>query len=318
MRVGGGLRARERAGRHAGCALTKQIDVSGPVGGALRAVMEDLLADAVARLGARKGDVHEAVHDARKNLKAFRSCLRLVRAEIGDAYDELNVQARDAARALAGARDTQALHDAIGQIEKSCGQRRDRPDTDALHKAADAEAERAASDRAIRQAAREVAALLSPCRRQVRGWRLPDGPDAYVAGLRRTYRAARRALRQGLDTHLPEDLHEARKRVIHWRYQLDLFTGLWPRVVRAEVRELQDLREDLGQHNDLVLLETRIRDRAGGFASLPDTDPVLDAITVLRARRARAAARRGALLFSMSPGNQKARLSRWWAASLAR
>ncbi len=298
--------------------MKARIDVMRAPGTAVGSVMVRLLHDAVARLLSRKGDIHEAVHDARKNLKAFRSYLRLLRREIGADYAALNVQARDAARALSEARDTQALHDAIDLVEKFYGHRRNRPDIALLRAAADADARAAASDASIRQASRSVAALLGPCGETVKGWKLPDDSEPYVAGLSATYRTARKTLRAGLDTRLPEDLHEARKRVIHWRYQLDLFCDLWPRVLKAKVRELQDLREDLGQHNDLVLLETRIRGSEGGFEGLREIEPFLDAITVLRARRAHAAQYRQTLLFHDSPSLVAEHLSAWWEAGRKR
>ena len=287
----------------AGRALKAKVDVARAVGKDVRSVMDELLKDAVARLSSRKGNIHEAVHDARKNLKAFRSYLRLLRSLIGEDYRALNVQARDAARTLSGARDSVALHDAIDQVEAYFAHRRKRPDIAVLRKAADAERRQAASDAVIR------AAITL---------KLNAFDDPYVDGLTTTYKTARRRLQLGLDTRLPVDLHEARKRVIHWRYQTDLFFSLWPRVLKATVRELQDLREDLGQHNDLVLLESRIRAAEGGFEGLETPEPFLDSITVLRARRVHRACYRRALLFCDPPSLVSDHLTTWWTAARTR
>lgn len=281
--------------------------------------MVGLLDQAVTRLASSNGDIHKAVHEARKTLKAFRSYLRLLRSMIGEeSYRSLNIQARDAARVLSGARDTVVLHDAIGHVEKYFRTSPHRPDFKALRHAADAEIRGTASEAAIRKATRQVVATLKPCREAVSGWNLPDEPDAYVTALGKTYARTARALANGLDTRLPDDMHEARKRVIHWRYQLDLFVGLWPRRLKAEVRELQDLREDLGRHNDLVLLESRILSAKGGFADLADADRFLDAITVMRAGCAHSAEYRFALLFAESPSARTKELARWWRAALGR
>jgi len=296
-------------------AVKAQINVRGEVGPDIKAVMDGLLQEAVALLLSRKGDIHEHVHDARKNLKAFRSYLRLLRGSIGGDYRTLNVQARDAARTLSQARDSVALHDAIDLIEKFYHRRRRPLDFKPLRKAADAEGQAAASDAVIRAAAKDVAALLGPCRDTVGAWALPEKPAPYVKGLTTTYKTARKLLRTGLETRMPDDLHEARKSVIHWRYQLDLFNSLWPRVMKATVRELQDLREDLGQHNDLVMLESRILGAEGGFADLPEVEPFLDAITVIRAQRVHIATYREALLFCEPPRAVADRLAIWWDAS---
>ena len=241
--------------------------------------------------------------------------LRLLRAIIGDDYKTLNTQARDAARTLSQARDSVALHDAIDLVDKFYHRRRRPLDVKPLRSAADAEGQAAASESVIRAAAKDVASLLGPCREIVTAWDLPEKPAPYVKGLTTTYRTAQNLLRTGLDTRMADDLHEARKSVIHWRYQLDMFNGLWPRVLKATVRELQDLREDLGQHNDLVMLEARILGAEGGFADLPVTEPFLDAITVIRARSVHTATYREALLFCEPPKAVAGKLAVWWEAT---
>lgn len=287
------------------------MNIGGRTGSEVSGALTDLLSSSAARLVSRRGDVHEIVHDARKDLKAFRSYLRLVRALVGEeAYARLNAVARDAARALSEARDSQALHDAIDQLEKSAPRRR--IDIAALRRGADSAVAQSAGRKALRDLCRAVAGRIRPLRDEVADWTLPDDHDAYLDGLATTYRAARKALRKGLGSGLAEDLHEARKRVIHWRYQLELFSGLWPRLLKAEVRELQDLREDLGQHNDLVLLQRRIADGEDGFAGLKQREVCLDAILVLRAQRTRTAARRAGLLFSEPPKSRRRRLEGWW------
>ncbi len=287
------------------------MNLSGRTGTEVGRALTDLLNSAIARLVSRRGDVHEIVHDARKDLKAFRSYLRLVRVSLDEAdYARLNAAARDAARALSEARDSQALHDAIDQLEKASPRRR--IDIAALRRGAASAVAQSAGRKALRDLCREVARQMRPHRDEVAGWNLPDDHDAYLDGLATTYRAARKALRKGLGSGLAEDLHEARKRVIHWRYQLELFSSLWPRLLKAEVRELQDLREDLGQHNDLVLLQKRIADGVDGFAGLKQREACLDAILVLRARRTRTAARRAGLLFTEPPKSRRGRLEAWW------
>ncbi len=102
-----GNRGRARR-RWPGCAavvtLSARIDLMGTVGPDIQSAMDGLLSEAVGLLLSKKGDIDEAVHDARKNLKAFRSYLRLLRAIIGKDYVALNVQARDAARFVGAGR----------------------------------------------------------------------------------------------------------------------------------------------------------------------------------------------------------------------
>ena len=278
--------------------------------------MSGLLDTAISRLKSTRGDIHVSVHSSRKDLKAFRAYLRLLRAIIGDeSYRRLNISARDASRVLSQARDTVALHDAITLVEKHLRKAGGPASVSSLRKAADSEVQTSAGTATIRRHSKDVIAMLLPCREEVATWTLPEPPDLYIEGLAKTYATAQKMLRRGLKSRMPEDMHEARKRVIHWRYQLDLFIDLWPRLLKAEVRELQELREDLGQHNDLVMLEGRILNREGGFTDIADVDPFLDAITLLRARCAHIAAYRQGLLFAQRPDIRQDTLRKWWTAS---
>ncbi len=278
--------------------------------------MSGLLDTAISRLKSNRGDIHVSVHSSRKDLKAFRAYLRLLRAIIGDdSFRRLNISARDASRILSQARDTVALHDAITLVEKHLRRTGGKTGVSSLRKAADSEVRTAAGPAVIRRHSRDVIAMLLPCHEEVATWTLPEQPDPYIEGLIRTYATARKMLRRGLKSRMPEDMHEARKRVIHWRYQLDLFIDLWPRLLKAEVRDLQELREDLGQHNDLVMLEGRILNRQGGFADIGDPDPFLDAITLLRARCAHIATYREGQLFAQPPDIRQETLRLWWKAA---
>ena len=77
----------------------------------------------------------------------------------------------------------------------------------------------------------------------------------FVEGMTRVYARARRLADKGLESADPAVLHEARKSVIHLRYQLDMLEPIWPALVGAWVKELQRLREVLGDFNDLCELE---------------------------------------------------------------
>jgi CHAD domain-containing protein len=53
----------------------------------------------------------------------------------------------------------------------------------------------------------------------------------------------------------PEALHRFRQRVVEHRYQMELADPLWPKLMRLWVSEAQRLRDRLGAHHDLMILQ---------------------------------------------------------------
>src|SRR5919108_2255386 len=64
----------------------------------------------------------EAVHEARKDMKKLRALLRLARDELGkDTFSRENACFRDAARELAGTRDSDVMLETLGALELPAG-----------------------------------------------------------------------------------------------------------------------------------------------------------------------------------------------------
>lgn len=290
--------------------MAKRIDVAGPVGAEISGVLRDLIGDAHDALE-QDGDIREAVHEARKNFKAMRSHLRLLKPAIGDDYDTLDETAGSLARRLSDARDGQALHDAIDLVQRRLNGR-SAGAVRLMRAGADSEFRNAAGEDEIRAAAAEVAGATEGCIRIIETRVLDDEPSMYLDGLRSTYRAARRKFRHALETGLPDDLHTARKRIINLRYQFDLLRDIRPKPMRRRVRHLQELREALGQHNDLVLLQSRLEQPTSESWRLNDSTEVIDAITLMRAEYVRQAAALGKPFFRETPKSKVGKLAAWW------
>jgi hypothetical protein len=100
--------------------------------------------------------------------------------------------------------------------------------------------------------------------------------------------------------------------VVDHRYQMELLESLWPRIGRAWVREAQDLRGELGSHQDLTVLAgftkrgqplARWRARLLPLIARRQADHV----TVARHLAAR--------LFAESPKGFRRRFAALWVAS---
>ena len=85
----------------------------------MRGALCNEIADALQVLWERRRLSDHAVHQVRKDLKPARAALRLLREAVGEAaYTHENLELRNAARPLAGARRTVAL-----EICASCSRR---------------------------------------------------------------------------------------------------------------------------------------------------------------------------------------------------
>lgn len=224
------------------------------IGPALRAFANDMLAQGRSAMTDPQRSSHVAVHDFRRAMKQWRALLRLLEPFLADAPRWRTV-ARDCARSLAGARDGQS---ALNAFE------------DLVEAGAAIPARTIATIRsrieAIR-AAQEQAELTSALRQDILGqldamaaaletWPLDDiGFDALAGRLAAGYRAARRRVPPDWAKAEAADMHKLRQRVVEHRYQMELIERLWPRYVRMWIEEAERLRDRLGKHQDLEVLE---------------------------------------------------------------
>ncbi len=293
--------------------MAPRLKVSGPIGQDLKGILRKRIKTAEDHLAADTGDLETAIHEARKELKASRSLARLIRHLVHkDDYRTLNSSLRKAGQTISGLRDVHALNGAVDLLVAESGLKTDakKPLRKAVARMAETRAAAPGEDPAtlIARARRHIA----PLPKLVAGLDLPDEPEPYVEGLARCYREARKALKHGFDTRAAEDLHDARKRVINWRYQLDLVSPVWKPVLRAEVKELQALREHLGDHNDIAMLQHLLEANEEPWSRLADREAWIGRCEELRARLVDRARRSADLLFAERPKRHAGRIGTWW------
>lgn len=204
----------------------------------------------------------ESVHGARRKIKSLRSLLRLMKPALGEAaFRDVNDRLRDAADALAGQRRAEALVASAGKFL---------PGGDEANEywQGVAEAHRAAGLAAVSTDAGlhgARAALARATTAMASAELSDDGGDVLGTSVMRHYARARRLLGEGLASGNAEDLHEARKFVIHHLHHLSLLAPhLAP--VGKRIAALERLRGLLGDLNDLDEL-TQIAGMQGGMAS---------------------------------------------------
>jgi CHAD domain-containing protein len=218
--------------------------------------------------GAARGILHEArdalddqarpqaaaVHEYRKDMKRWRAMLRLLAPFVGPVGEGLQREARDLARELAPARDAQAALDALmdlGKVEGGLPASMTKTLRGRIEKIKASET--TALDAEMRQ---KLGAALNAAELAAEHWPLESiGFAELAAALAAGYRRARKKMPPDWSAASAEALHELRKRVIVHRYQMDLVAPLWPRLVKAWTAEAQRLRERLGSHHDLGVLD---------------------------------------------------------------
>ncbi len=262
------------------------LDPAIPLTDSIPALIDSELANALAALTSGNPPEDKAVYAARKTIKRLRSIVRLARPGLGTEQFRLwNADLRDLGRLLAGSRDRAALVETAMELAS----RATGPDMPS----------RASATRMIRlthehgltlagaadtaDAARQGAETLASLRERGFTWRKMSGKRLLTRSLSTTHGRGRLLLDQAFATDDPEALHEARKRVVHLRYQLEALTRAWPKYLKAWVRELQALREHMGDFNDLANLEAALADPASPLYRTPRRD---DWLTLSAARRA--------------------------------
>jgi CHAD domain-containing protein len=278
------------------------------VGEALRGVARDVLAEARAAIADPEKPDAEAVHDFRRAMKRWRALLRLLEPFVGEEARQLRDEARDLARALTGARNAQSALDALADLEKhelglaprSLAGLRKR-----------IEAIRVAAETTLNAEMRtRLADALERAEAMVERWPLHLLTFDHVAdGLTRFYRSARGMMPEDWRAATAEELHDLRKLVVIHRYQMDIVEPLWPRFARMWTGEAQRLRDRLGKHQDVLMLESltgphqplvRWRSRLAG------------AIAERRASHVDGAARLAERLFVEKPNTFRRRLDAMW------
>ncbi|HTC43538.1 MAG TPA: CHAD domain-containing protein [Steroidobacteraceae bacterium] len=223
---------------------------------------------------------NESFHGARKEMKRIRAALRLLRPALGRrAYRWANARVRDAARPLTAVRDATAL---LQTLDKLTHRQEDAvlraPKTD-LHRRLlrNCRAQR----RAITpQCLRQISERLDQTADRLRA-RVPKMPDLAAAhrGMRKVYRAGRKAYRLARRQPTTEALHEWRKQVKYLYNDVELMCSAYRASLGNVGKRAQRLAALLGDDHDLAVLRQKVEEAEPGHGG-----PLLTGIR--RARRA--------------------------------
>jgi CHAD domain-containing protein len=201
----------------------------------------------------------DSFHRARRKMKRVRAALRLLRPALGRrAYQWANARVRDAATPLTAVRDATAL---LQTLDKLTRQQED-ADLGALmtdlHRQLlrNCRAQRrAVTPQCLRQITRDLAQTADHLRARV-----PKMPDlaAVHRGIRRIYRAGRRAYRRARQHATTEALHEWRKQVQYLCHDLELMCSARQARLGNAGKRAKRLAALLGDDHDLAVLRQKV------------------------------------------------------------
>jgi hypothetical protein len=216
-----------------------------PLDSAFRAIAIDQLDEALSDLAQPDTSGRSIVHEARRRTKKLRGLLRLVRLGF-PGFDRENDALRDAAASLSHLRDREVRRETLRALAKW------RP-VSLLERLLAGSTEPAAHDDAAPLAAfRE---RMVEVRARAGQWALSrPGLETLAAGVRRTYRTARRRMRKARDLHEPTRFHDWRKSNKNYGFTIDLLRKAAPDLLGDDVEVIDKLSNALGQHHDLVVL----------------------------------------------------------------
>ena len=270
---------------------------------------------ALAHLGCEDGERDKHIHEARKATKRLRALVRLVRRGLGDEVYALENQCyRNAGQRLSELRDATVLVETLDRLVESLGKdvpksRFARVRTWLVERRDRAYGQAESSDRAVQ----EVIADFAQARERLEHWNLQyRGWGGIRVGVQRIYARGRRDFAAAYVLPSDEAFHDWRKQVKYLWYHTQILENIWPPVMQALVRELDQLGELLGQDHDLAVLRTTVLaefPRAGATATLRALEGRIGEVRARKQAEARLQAER---IYLERPRDFTRRLGGYW------
>ena len=226
-----------------------------------------------------------AVHTARKQLKKIRANLRLLRKALGPRiYRRENGWARNAAQPLTAVRDAAVLLDTLAELVGRFPGELDRRSLGRVRRALERHRKEVAQLLLEEDALLPVTAALEGMRERLGQWPVGRrGWSVLSSGLKRVYRAGRKAFRVAEQDPSVENLHEWRKQAKYLRYQLEVLRRTWPAAMEGLATEARILTDLLGSDHDLAVLRQKLEEEPERF---PDRKVVETLAGLIDRRRA--------------------------------
>ncbi len=203
-------------------------------------------------------EVHESIHETRKSMKRIRAVLRMIRDEIGySSYYRENTFYRDLSRNLSEIRNFEVLSGSIQNLQKDLSNTIP-PDVFAL---LEGELGRQRNlvmggPAVLTQMLKEIAGKIKIARDRIYDFPIKHNDfRAFEGGLFRMYRQGKQYLSDVRKNPSPNQLHDLRKRLKYFWYQIEILQPIFPGPMKAYAGTLEKIAENLGDYHDLQVLQ---------------------------------------------------------------
>ena len=257
----------------------------------------------------------EVVHDVRKRLKKVRAVLGLVRAELGEKIYKREIACfRESAQPLRDVRDAQALIETLDKLTRTSSNQLSARAVADFREFLEARKQNVCDQFGNNSAQyHRVLGKLSKARWHPREWELERVDWSVLRhGLKHVYVAGSRAFVVASANQTAEHLHEWRKKVKCFWYQLQVLHPVWQHTRDELGRELDALAETLGEDHDLAILHQVVQTEA--IAAGHDSE-LVDLTIVIDDRRHEletAAFDLGRQIYGHRPKALLDQIERWW------
>lgn len=198
----------------------------------------------------------DRVHEARKSVKKVRAVVRLLEMADAKAIRRDARRLRAAGRILSRRRDADVVLDTLDRVRRHFPKRLPEHTAMRIRRELIRRREEVAREVRNKRGVARAARTLQTVRQSVRKWDLPQMDPLELADLLKgSYRAGRKAMLTVRKTTRAPDVHRWRKRVKTLWYQLRLLGAQAP-AFRTVLQRLDRLETVLGQHHDLVVLQS--------------------------------------------------------------
>jgi len=203
-------------------------------------------------------EVHTSIHETRKSIKRIRAVLRMIRDEIGySSYYRENTFYRDLSRELSEIRNFEVLSESINTLQKDLSNTIPREVFVLLEEELVRQRNMVRGGQAgLSQLLKEIAGKIEVARDRI--YDLPIRHNdfrVFEGGLFRMYRQGKRYLHDARQNPSPKQLHDLRKRMKYFWYQVEILQPIFPGPMRAYSRTLETISEKLGIYHDLQVLQ---------------------------------------------------------------
>lgn len=253
-----------------------KLDPRKPLARSIPEMARHHLEGAVQHLEEQRTGLHEAIHQARKQLKRARALIRLVEHVDPKHLKPIRRALSEAARGLSEMRDSTALVECANALTPYLEARQAGDMAPALREAVDRRRDLLAIEAPA--VARLTEPVIAACRKAVADIAklsfngADNAAETLAEGRSRNHRKARATLESCHHGGHPEAFHDLRKCAQATVFQAGFLAAAWPFAFAAEAAEAKTLTDILGQEHDIEVLNILLHSEPHLFGALADRD----------------------------------------------